>query len=196
MMSITNPSALHQRLRQATKEPHHALDHHPILSALLGPDVSLIQYGNALAALHGVYAHTEAAILKYLQVHPGLFDYGPRRKLPALEADLATLNRAPLPIHTTCPRLDSVGALFGMLYTLEGATLGGHFIAGKLRLALPAQCPLQFYTVYGDQSRQRWDAFLHIADTRCPQSDYETAAATAVALFETFRAHLDEANDA
>ncbi len=196
MMSITNPSTLHQRLRQATKEPHHALDHHPILCALLKPDVSLIQYGNALAALHGIYAQTEAAILAYLQGHPDLFDYFSRRELPALEADLAALHRAPHPISQACASLDSIGALFGTLYTLEGATLGGQFIAGKLRLALPAHCPLQFYTVYGDQSRQRWNEFLHIADARCPPSDYETAAATAVALFETIGAHLDEANDA
>ncbi|GAA4032829.1 hypothetical protein GCM10022212_34850 [Actimicrobium antarcticum] len=167
------------------------LDHHPLLSSLLAPQANLNQYGDALAALHGMYAQTEAAILGYLQHCPDLFDYLPRRKLPALEADLHVLKRMPYAITTPCPAIDSVGALFGMLYTVEGATLGGQFIARKLGTVLGDGFPRQFYTIYGDHGQSQWQAFLHCADTRCPPEQHAAAATAAVALFSTFKAHLD-----
>lgn len=188
-MSPSIDSELHDRLRRATMQSHHTLEQHPLLLSLLDPTVSLIQYGNALAALHGIYAQSEEAIFAYLRKHPGLFDYFSRRKLPALESDLSTLKRAPVPIRTACPSLDTAGALFGALYTLEGSTLGGQFIARKL----PPSFPLAFFTVYGEQTRQRWDEFLQLAMARCPPSEYELAAATACGLFVTIKNHFDEA---
>ena len=190
-MRTTN-SPLHRRLRQATTGFHNALDQHPLLLPLLGSAPSLAQYGDALSALHGVYAQSEAAIFSWLQQHPALFDYDARRKLPALESDLAALGRAPLPMQRNCPDIDTRGALFGMLYTLEGSTLGGQFMAASLRRAAAATYPLNFYTVYGDHTRQRWDHFLQCADVLCPQAEYEIAAMTAAGLFETIRLHLDD----
>jgi heme oxygenase len=187
-MSLSIDSELHDRLRRATMQSHQALEQHPLLLSLLGSKVSLIQYGNALAALHGIYAQSEAAIFAYLQKHPGLFDYFSRRKLPALESDLSALKRSPVPIQAACPSLDSAGALFGALYTLEGSTLGGHFIARKL----PPSFPLMFFTVYGEQTRQRWDEFLQFAQARCPPSEYELAAATASRLLVSIRNHFDD----
>lgn len=189
------PSALHQLLRLATKEPHHALDHHPLMARLLTLDINRREYGDVLVALHGVVASAEAALLSYLLHHPALFDYAPRRKLPALEADLSTLGRAPVPASVTIPAIDRAGALFGTLYTLEGATLGGEFIATRLRQQGAGDFPLQFYTVYGDQTRSRWLAFLDQAEQRCPAADYACAAATAVALFEAIRSHLTSCYD-
>ena len=195
-MPSPTPSTLHQQLRLATKEPHHALDHHRLMARLLAPDIDRRDYGDALVAMHGVIASVEAALLAYLSRHPALFDYAPRRKLPALEADLATLGRLAVPATVAIPVIDRVGALFGMLYTLEGATLGGQFIAARLRQQGAGDFPLQFYTVYGDQTRSRWLAFLDLAEQRCPPADYACAATTAVALFDAIRCHLDVCDDA
>lgn len=185
------PSALHQQLRLATKEPHHALDHHPLMAQLLVPNVNRRAYGDVLTALHGVYASAEAALLGYLSRHPDLFDYAPRRKLPALEADLAALGRHPAATAVSLPAIDRTGARFGTLYTLEGATLGGQFIASRLHQQGAGDFPLQFYTIYGDQARSHWLAFLAIAEQRCPPTEHACAAATAVALFDSIRRHLD-----
>ncbi|EGF31150.1 bacteriophytochrome heme oxygenase BphO [Oxalobacteraceae bacterium IMCC9480] len=190
-MPAPTPSTLHQQLRLATKEPHHALDHHPLMARLLAPDVSRDEYGDALAAMHGIYATTEAALLTYLARSPELFDYASRRKLPALEADLAALGRQAVAVTVPLPAIDGTGALFGMLYTLEGATLGGQFIAARLRQQGAGDLPMQFYTVYGEQVRPRWLAFLENAEQRCPSAEYPSAVATAVALFEGISRHLD-----
>lgn len=181
---------LHLSLRQATKQAHHVLDRHPLLAPLLMSAVSAKQYGNALTALHGVYDWAERWVDRYLDQYPGEFDYATRRKLPALEADLAALGR-----HATLARLNLViplrlGSLVGILYTIEGSTMGAQVIARRLRQFAP-ELPLRFYSGYGDQSRQKWDAFLHFAQTSCPNSEQPAALAASVGLFEAIKTHLD-----
>ncbi|MBC7416302.1 MAG: biliverdin-producing heme oxygenase [Herminiimonas sp.] len=185
------PSAFHRRLREVVKVPHHVLDHHPLMAALLKDGVSHDDYGNALAALRGVIALTEAEILRYLGQHPGLFDYASRIKLPALDADLAELQRPPTAPPAAGRRIRNHGELFGTLYTLEGATLGGQFIARHLRKSHPDDLPLRFYLIYGDAVRDRWRAFLDAAQMHCLPAEFPAAAAAAVALFEAIGAHLD-----
>lgn len=192
-METSAPSELHRRLREATRLPHHTLDHHLLLTPLLGPRPSVGEYGDALAALHGVYAPAEDWVLGFLERHPGLFDYHSRRKLPALEADLAALGRTPPDCRADVVAGAGIGSLIGILYTLEGSTLGGQFMAKKLMRLAGAKLPMRFFTVYGRLSRQRWDEFLRFADAACPPGEYEAAAAAGVALFGAFKTHLDRA---
>lgn len=125
----TSLSQLHRVLRDATKLSHHALDRHPLLAPLLTRELTVMQYGAALAALHGVYAQAEDVCLSFLDEHPGLFDYRSRRKLPALELDLAELGRTGVPSRMEFTAPQNIGALIGILYTIEGSTHGGQFIA-------------------------------------------------------------------
>ena len=142
--------------------------------------------------MHGIYAQSEAVVFRYLGNDPSLFDYSSRRKLPALEADLAALRRLPIPMNTGCPAIDTSGALFGMLYVLEGSTLGGQFIARKLLQHVSPPFPLQFYTLYGDKTQQLWLEFLQCANRQCPIAEYDAAVAAAVTLFTTIKMHLDD----
>ena len=160
--------------------------------ALLAEAPDRDQYGDALSSLHGLYAQAEAAVLYYLRHDRTLFDYRSRRKLPALESDLAVLGRLPMPMYRRCPDITGIGALFGTLYTLEGSTLGGQFIAQRLRRTATAILPMRFYTIYGEATRQRWEQFLHCADSCCPASEHERAADTAAGLFLTLLKHLDD----
>lgn len=192
MTTSSNSVGLHAQLRLATTACHHVLESHPLLSCLLGNQPSRRQYGNTLAALHGIYAQAEAVVLQYLQNNPHLFDYASHRKLWALEADLAALGRLPVPMNMNFPTLETSGALFGTLYVLEGSTLGGQFIARKLLQHVSPAFPLQFYTLYGDKTQQRWREFLQCANERCPVKEYDAAAAAAVELFMAFKTHLDD----
>jgi len=191
MTMTSTPSELHLRLRQATKLAHHALDRHPILTPLLRADLSVAQYGDALAALHGVYAQAEDWIRTFLEQHPGLFNYSVRRKLPALESDLASLGRTPVPAVEDFTAPQTIGALIGILYTLEGSTLGGQFIARSLSQIPESNLPTRFFSGYGELSRQRWEEFLQFADAKCPIGEYEDVVATAISLFGAIKTHLD-----
>lgn len=184
-------SDLHARLRLATKALHHLLDHHPVVAPLVRDDLTLDQYGDALAALHGVYAPLEAGIDAFLKTMPGLFDYNPRRKLPALQDDLAKLGRRPWSrqiSHTTPAR---VAELVGVLYTVEGTTMGGQHILRCLRQRNFDRLPTRFFSVYGDQTDSLWGDFLAFADRACPAAEHRRAEATALALFQAVKTYLD-----
>jgi len=193
MTSAPTPSALHQALRAATKIPHHTLDHHPLLAPLVRPDLRIDQYADALCALHGVHHAAEQWVLEYLARHPCALDYHARRKLPALEADLAVLGCTPCATQGGVDAPYSVGTLVGILYTLEGSTLGGQFIAGHLRQVHGDSLPMQFFTGYGERTRPHWDAFLQFAQCACPEAEYAWAAQSAVAMFDFIQRHLDYA---
>lgn len=185
-------TSLRQALREATKEPHRELDHHPLMAALLRPQVTLGDYADALAALHGAYAAAEAGILAFLALRPGLFDYAGRLKLPALESDLAMLGRVPVSHRAPLDVPHSLGELIGVLYTIEGSTLGGQVIARQLAENLGVGIPLSFYRCYGDAVLPRWQAFLEFAEAACPESELDLALAGAVSCFEAFRRQLDD----
>jgi len=185
-------SELHQQLRQATAALHEALDRHPILAPLIQPGLSVSQYGNVLAALHGVFQSAEEWVKACLSNNPLPFDYGLRRKVPALESDLAALGREAIPARTALNILPRTSTLIGILYTLEGSTQGGQFIARHLQKS-GVDWPMQFFGGYGDRSGQLWEAFWLFADYQCPPDEYELAAGAAASLFESIRQHLDHA---
>lgn len=182
---------LHHRLRQATKLAHRALDHHPLLAPLVKRDLDVAQYGNALAALHGVYAQAEPRILAFLDQSKGGFDYRVRIKLSALDSDLAAIGRTAVPWQESLPALQTIGAMIGILYTVEGSAQGGQVIARIMRQNTHANLPMRFFTGDGELSRDRWDEFLHFANGCCPLEEYEMAAAAAVSMFEAIKNHLD-----
>lgn len=187
-------SQLHRVLRDATKLSHHALDRHPLLAPLMTRELTVKQYGAALAALHGVYAQAEDLILAFLDQRPGQFDYRSRRKLPALELDLAELGRTGVPSRIDFTAPQNVGALIGILYTIEGSTHGGQFIARSVQQLRGEKFPVRFFTGYGDRSGQNWKEFLTFAGDSCPAAEYVAAASTAVSLFQAIKDHLDAAD--
>ncbi len=194
-MSSYDPRAaspLHHLLRQTSKQAHHGLDHHPVLAPLLQPGLSAWQYGNALAALHGVHALSEGFIHAFLDQHAELPGYRPRRRLPLLEADLAALNRSPYPLTLTLPLPQSVATLVGVLYTVEGSGMGGQIIARTLRQMGAGHLPLQFFDGNGDTAMSCWQDFLRFADAVCPPDQHTDAADTALALFNLVHRHLDQ----
>jgi len=190
MTIASSDSAMHWHLRQATKQPHHVLDHHPMLAPLLRADLTRQQYGNALAALHGIQQRAEDGILAFLDQHPGLFDYQSRRKVWALNADLAALGRESMEIAEHFPEPQSIGGLIGVLYAIEGSTQGGLMIA-RLLQALPiAPLPVAYFTVYGTASAQKWAEFLQFADRHSDKEELDIAAATAISAFDAIHAHM------
>jgi len=191
MTNLISDSAMHHELRRSTKQIHHALDHHPLLAPLLHKNLTKVHYGNALAALHGVQTRAEQGVLAFLGDHPTLFDYQSRLKLWALDADLASLGRSPMDPPTTFPVPDSVPSLIGFLYVFEGSTLGGLFIADRLKALPMAPLPTAHFTVYGQHTAQKWQQFLAFAAQYTSKPDIEQAVTSAISVFDAVSRHLD-----
>lgn len=89
------------------------------------------------------------------------------REVPGL--DLASRSRAPLLARfaggCSLPAFPAPGSraeALGMLYVLEGSTLGGRFIAGALAARGVTDPDLAFLDPYGSETGARWRAFLAV----------------------------------
>jgi heme oxygenase len=142
-----------------------------------------------LRSFYGFHQPIEAALRPWAEQLPEL-DLDRRRKALALERDLsraganaATLARLP---RTPPPALRTVGDVLGVLYVVEGSTLGGraiHKACARLGFDLGA---LSFFDVYGRETGPLWRAFCAVLEARAGCTDIRRDAARTAA--ETFAA--------
>lgn len=164
-MRTANPSAT--GIMQALKEQTRAL--HERVEASLGimdPDLTLAGYRSLLERFWGFYAPMEARLYALGPWDALGLDSEARRKAPWLAADLRAMGvdddaLARLPLCHALPRVDGVAGALGCLYVMEGATLGGAFIARHLALALGVQTASggRFFASYAERRGPMWKAF-------------------------------------
>ncbi|WP_088279530.1 biliverdin-producing heme oxygenase [Ideonella sp. A 288] len=151
------------RLKQATAARHAALESR---SVLLDPRLSHASYLACLRRFFGYYAPLERRLLRS-HAWPGVgLAYGDRHKTPQLSQDLTALGVSPDDLAQTrlchaLPDLRSAARLFGCLYVIEGATLGGQIVTRHLQssLGLTPQSGGAFFSGYGEHTGSRWKAF-------------------------------------
>ena len=171
---------LRTQLRDATAPLHKQLDQQPLLVALLGNDLPLADYQQLLGIYYSLYHQLEAAIKTYLSLQPIDFDYQPRYKTPLLLSDLSywQIQPEPLRCQIMLPDLNSLGALLGLLYVLEGSTLGGQFIAQHLQLTYgyTRSTGSDFYSACGEQTQSHWQSFISYLNSFSDQPDLAAQA--------------------
>lgn len=177
-----------QELRTHTAELHIALEKClPFFADSLDSHAFL----QLMQAYHGFYAPLEDA-LRTSPWFPADFDLQPRLKSAILQDDLRALGLSAeavegLPRCQDLPALDSRAACLGVLYVVEGATLGGQVLRRHIHshLGLDARNGAAFLDVYGEDTGRRWRAFLHYLCSQ-PLSGHERTA-TVRAAQDTFR---------
>ena len=180
-----------QDLRAGTAELHIALEKRlPFFSDTLDTQA----FVRLMQAYYGFYLPLENALL-HSDAMPADFDLTPRLKAPTLRADLHALGVSAealqsLPHCQQLPIIDSSAACLGVLYVLEGATLGGQILRREIatRLGLEADNGAAFLDIYGAATGRRWRDFIEYLGTR-PMSAAEraavvTAAQTTFSCFE------------
>jgi heme oxygenase len=163
---------LSQELKEATKINHQVLE-----KKLIGRIKSIRSkkdYGELLITFYAFFGGLECALKKHLDLSR-LPDYPDRRKTSALEHDLKEMGIA-LPGLTPVTDLPAINSHFhslGVLYVMEGSTLGGKIITKMILqqsiLIEPSQ--LSFFIGYGDKTEYMWEAFKHSIDQ--PLASYE-----------------------
>lgn len=185
-----SPESCLQRLKRATRARHAALESR---SVLLDPALSRTHYLDCLCRFYGYYAPLELR----LRGSPGWkeagFDYGARYKSAQLAQDLLALGLLPadlpgLPSCSALPALKSTAQLFGCLYVLEGATLGGQIVTRHLHasLGLTPETGAAFFAGYGAQTGSRWKEFgAHLSAYALQSGAGDAIVASANSTFET-----------
>lgn len=131
-------SQVRSRLRAASHLCHVRINSHPLLVGITRSDYSLSSYHGVLLAYFQLYAALEKQINRFTQSHAVALDYSRRLKLPWLEDDLhffnadtsLELNPPRYPIEF--PEIKTMGELIGVLYAIEGASLGGQMLSQHL----------------------------------------------------------------
>ncbi|CAM3100285.1 biliverdin-producing heme oxygenase [Pseudomonas floridensis] len=193
--SCFKPPRLLDALRNQTSQLHSQLEKRmPFFSSRLDADL----YLRLMQAYYGLYAPLEAA-LRSSALAPSALVLHERIKTPALVEDLHALGMADqdierLPLCCRLPVIDSPGACLGVLYVLEGATLGGQVLRREVerRFGLDETSGAAFLDVYGTDTGPRWKAFLNYLDNVPSDIVFNEAAAKAAhSTFACFEHWLD-----
>ncbi|MEI9952680.1 MAG: biliverdin-producing heme oxygenase [Pseudomonadota bacterium] len=182
-----------QRLREATRQAHARIEG---ALPLLDPKLTRARYGRVLEAFFGFYVGLEPHLLAVAGAHAADIELGRRGKVPLLCLDLHALGQTAiqigaLPRCADLPLAVTPSQALGVLYVLEGATLGGQVIGRNLGLALGlgAANGAAFFAGYGDETRAMWKRFSEHVD-RSAALDSEALIASAVETFEKLRSWL------
>ncbi|MFJ7313010.1 biliverdin-producing heme oxygenase [Pseudomonas sp. NPDC098747] len=176
-----------QDLRAGTAELHIALEKRlPFFSDTLDAQA----FERLMQAYYGFYLPLESALQSSGSV-PDDFDLTPRLKTHTLRGDLLALGLASevletLPVCDQLPVIDSAAASLGVLYVLEGATLGGQILRREIsvRLGLEAANGAAFLYVYGAATGRHWRDFIEYLGNR--PMDADECQAVVIAAQSTF----------
>lgn len=114
--------------------------------------------------------------------------------LQALGYSLADIRH--LPLCAELPAFDSPAALMGVLYVIEGATLGGQVLRARMaeKLGIGAADGGAFLDVYGAQTGRLWRGFLLRLAAFGTDAECAEACAAACQTFDRFETWLEQAN--
>jgi heme oxygenase len=153
-------------------------------------------YADLLERMLGFYRPLEERVAPYAALVAGL-DWSARRKASLLLADLRAVGRPPGVADERAadghlPAVDSVDDALGVLYVLEGATLGGTLIARQARqqLGITPRSGGAFFTAYGSETAARWRGFSAVLQTATGGVPSAATRAAATACFTRMEAWL------
>ncbi|MEA5674238.1 biliverdin-producing heme oxygenase [Pseudomonas sp. MH2] len=176
-------------LREGTQACHKSLEARlPFFSEGFDHDA----YRRLIEAYYGFHAPLEAL----LATHQG----NERNKAEALCRDLQALKLSAeqidaLPLCRDLPAITDEASALGVMYVLEGSTLGGQVLKRAMaqRLGIDADSGGGFLDVYGSATASHWRGFIERLDRRPLSPENQArAVAAAVATFTCFERWLEQ----
>ena len=161
-----------EKLKAATATAHTRLEELPISKSLMSPDTTIEQYRLYLELMSRVIYDVEHSL--FPEMTDLLPDIDQRRKSGLIADDLEVLDSRN--VHTELP-LQAAGYKYtpafamGIMYVIEGSTLGGRVIAKNIKkvLMLDETRGAKYFNGYGDQTGPLWKSFQETL------SNYEAA---------------------
>lgn len=131
-------------------------------------------YQTLLSILYGFYGALESVVQPWFVGHRK-HDFDKRRKAWRILDDIKNLGRAEYvpDLCTSLPVVDNYHAALGVMYVVEGSTLGGPIIARLLQMRLNSDRVMSFFSAYGNESGTMWAAFRQLLSE--PYSAEESA---------------------
>lgn len=188
MTVLDRRPSVRDQLRAATDGIHQALHRAAPFAAIADGTATLESYGRTLRFLHRFHSSLSphcARGAKGLGV-PGLASAHAQR-IAALQIDMACLGM--LSDAPDCAAPDAGdGFCAGVLYTVQGSTLGGKLIYRQLGALLPDDSGRRFFEGSAEDSRN-WQSLCAALEGRA--ADLAEVKAGALYAFSRFRDMLD-----
>ncbi|MBU1211887.1 MAG: biliverdin-producing heme oxygenase [Alphaproteobacteria bacterium] len=189
-------------MKACTDSVHRRLHEVPLFDGLLRGTASLQEYAMLMSVLAVFYRTLDASLENACIRHPEWeCQYKYRPRAPLIEADVAAVGRKVGPIvnrhaaslQSTLPIIDSRASLAGVIYVVDGATLGGRLLnKAAARLLNDDDAGGRSYWQWcDDHGALQWKAALVLVEA-CGQEQsqrrdmVEAALATFEALEEQF----------
>ncbi|MGG7660865.1 biliverdin-producing heme oxygenase [Dyadobacter sp. BHUBP1] len=159
----TEQELFFKRLRQETAESHQKLEGNPLSKAILSPFVSVKDYQTYLAALFGVTIACEDQIFPIIShVITDLADRYKSRLIidDLLATGLSEAEIDALPVYRF--EFSTVAEALGIMYVLEGSTLGGKVLYRHIHevLGLTPENGASYFWGYGPHTGNLWKSFI------------------------------------
>lgn len=189
------------RLRRETEDNRRALDSHPRMQQLCTGAPTKKQYLDSLKRFYGFFCPLEWKLQRPVLWNSLDIDAEARRKVPLLLHDLAYLGLGEtelnaIPFSSHVPDVTTLSEIFGCMYVLESATLGGMVISDNVRLQLGySQLKgASYFASYGAEVGPMWREWVATLGALCENESLEgdVVVASACATFDAMWRSLSE----
>lgn len=141
-------------LKSSTQSEHDSIE---ASLNLMDPEMTLEKYKSMLSRFYGFYAAVEPELEKFASLPL-------EKRAPVLEKDLGFFNISPSSIEKLPPSsfsLEKMEDALGMLYVLEGSSLGAQVLSRHFEEKLKVQKGkgLDFFFGHGRETMPRWLVF-------------------------------------
>lgn len=185
-------SPILQRLRHDTAAQHEAVEANPFNEALGAGTVTAADAAWFLGKLYGFMQPLEDQLAALAPALDPAWELPARRRAHLILADLADLAGGAVPTPPQCPVLPPVATpaqALGVLYVLEGSTLGGQVLARQLEKA-GLGAARRYFTAYGALTGPRWQATCRLLAEAATTASEDDIAASAQRTFADLGAWL------
>lgn len=183
---------IREQLRGATANIHAALHEHPAFTTIQAGTITGTEYRTLLARLYGFHLPLEQGLRSHAGNGFMPLDLRAREKAGLLRADLCAIGLSPeaigaLPLWNRPPASPTTDELFGYLYVVEGAALGGRVLARQLdHLFGPGNSEgRRFFTGRSEPDAPTWPMFCRLLEARAAHGDAAAIIRTAVGAMES-----------
>lgn len=180
-------------LKTQTSDSHKKLEELPVSMSIMSPNMKIEDYTYYLSLMHDVHNDTEGLIFPFFSSL--IDDLEQRRKKHLIENDLLFLNSNKNNSEKVFKTEGiSIPFALGILYVVEGSTLGGRFILKNVSKLpeLSGENGVSYFNGYGDKTGSFWKSFLNfLAEYEQENNCGEEIIEGAIFAFDNIYKHFD-----
>lgn len=171
-------------LKQNTAEYHDAAEKLFNSEKIFNKTITLEDYKKIIHTNYLMLLHSEDKIFKSLSYRfSEKLQLNQRRKLPLIQKDLKSLSLQNMTATYTL-EIENEHEALGMLYVIEGSTLGGNVIARQLSKTEGFDdITFNFFGCYQENTGSMWKLFKDVLDSEVSKENYEEVLSGAKKIY-------------